>query len=167
MKQAKSVNSFRSFVNWMMANNESLPEVGKGATVLLWSDRHAYEVMEVSSDKKKVLVQRYSPKRIDNYGMGDVQEYEYKELNGINQKIVWYRGKWRWKGKVVTFIDSFYEQKQVEQGKIVQWSDEEREELWGGQQTLKLVEGKTRLKTEYHPVSIIWGVKQEFYDFTF
>ena len=34
----------------MMSNNISIPEVGKGATQLHYSDRTCYEVIEVSKD---------------------------------------------------------------------------------------------------------------------
>lgn len=52
------------------------PYVGMGATEYLWSDRHAYEVVEVIDDKH-VVVRRCDAKRIDNNGMSESQEYAY------------------------------------------------------------------------------------------
>lgn len=58
-KQKRSVGSAGGFFNQLMGNNASLPEVGKGATILHYSDRSAYEVLEVSDDKKDVVIRRY------------------------------------------------------------------------------------------------------------
>ena len=95
-KGMKPTKETGSFINMMMSNNSTVPEVGKGATVLSWTDRHAYEVIEVSDDKKRVVVQQYNAKRIDGNGMSDSQEYEYKELNPKKEVIVWRWGAWRW-----------------------------------------------------------------------
>ncbi len=71
MKQLNSLTSF--------TNHE--PIVGMGATILFWSDRHAYEVLSVSEDGTDVVIQRYRTCRIDNeppFSIG--QRYEFKEL---------------------------------------------------------------------------------------
>lgn len=145
-----------SFVNMMMSQNSTLPEVGKGATVLHWTDRSAYEVMAVSEDKKRVVVQQYHPKRIDGNGMSDSQEYEYKELNGFNEVVVWKWGAWRWEKEVIRFVNP-----------PTGYSKEH--EKYYDQETgrLRLIEGVTKKVKEYSKVSILWGVKREYYDFTF
>ena len=84
-----------SLINHLYSKNMTVPEVGKGATLLRWTDREAYEVLEVSPDLKKVIIQRYKTKRIDNNGMGDVQEYEYCELEGCKIEVVWKWNSWR------------------------------------------------------------------------
>lgn len=53
------------------------PQVGQGATVLYWSDRHAGTIIEVSKNKKRVVVQRDKAKRVDANGMSDAQTYEF------------------------------------------------------------------------------------------
>jgi hypothetical protein len=50
-----------SFINWIESHNQTLPEVGKGATEYLWSDRNAYFVNEVSKDYKRVTIERAEP----------------------------------------------------------------------------------------------------------
>lgn len=153
-----------SFFNGMMSSNKSMPEVGKGATVLLWTDRHAYQVMEVSKDFKRVVVQQCKPKRIDNYGMGDCQIYDYSELNGLNQVIVFRHGSWKFQNDVVTFTKEFNElfdkMSREEQRK-------ELDKLENGYGDWKLVEGKTHAKKEYSKVNILWGVQDKYYDFSF
>lgn len=65
-----------SFINYMMGNNSTLPEVGKGCTILGWSDRHAYEVMNVSVDGKKVTIQQMKTEWTKvNILWGTKQEY--------------------------------------------------------------------------------------------
>ncbi|MFA6813428.1 MAG: hypothetical protein WCR45_10165 [Bacteroidaceae bacterium] len=117
-----------SFINMMMSRNGSLPEVGKGATELRWTDRSAYEVIEVREDKKRVIVQQYLPKRIDSNGMSECQDYEYKDLHPMKEVIVWKWGSWRW------------EREYTENGKTTR---------------------------EYSKVNILWGVKDEYFDYSF
>jgi len=62
------------------------PQVGDGATELMWSDRHACTIVEVinySSGAKKgqvkaVVVTKDTAKRVDGNGMSDSQSYEYE-----------------------------------------------------------------------------------------
>lgn len=53
------------------------PEVGMGATEHLWSDRHAYTIIEVSPSLKTIKLQADNSRRIDTNGMSEVQEYEF------------------------------------------------------------------------------------------
>lgn len=46
-----------SLFNHLMGNNATLPEVGKGATILHWTDRSAYEVVEVSESRMECIIQ--------------------------------------------------------------------------------------------------------------
>lgn len=79
--------SYGSFTN-MIAHNSGTtePEVGMGATYLGWSDRHPYTIIEVVRFKsgasagkiKGVFAQADEAIRTDNYGMSDIQSWEYK-----------------------------------------------------------------------------------------
>lgn len=53
--------------------------VGMGATEMCYSDRHAYTVQKVISDKR-VVVTRDKVKRIDKNGASDCQSYEYESV---------------------------------------------------------------------------------------
>jgi len=67
-------------------NGAPTPEVGMGATVLMWSDRHACTIVGVTHFKtgpragtvKTVTVQRDIARRTDGRGMSDAQTYEYE-----------------------------------------------------------------------------------------
>tara|TARA_B110000503_G_C7127673_1_gene405399 strand:- start:1539 stop:1874 length:336 start_codon:yes stop_codon:yes gene_type:complete len=61
----------------LMANNSSVPVVGEGATILSYTDRHAYTVREFNPKTKKVIIQRCESTRVDNLGMSDSQTYDY------------------------------------------------------------------------------------------
>ena len=85
-----------SFVNWMMSQGQTPPVVGKGATVLLWTDRHAYFVDHVSKDGKEVVIERAGYKRVDNLRMSDCQDYEYfREENPYQITLRFKYSKWR------------------------------------------------------------------------
>ena len=83
-----------SLVNHIMSSNGTRPEVGKGATILRWTDRQAYEVVNVSKDGKEVVLQRYSPRRADDRGMTDAQEYIYDTLIESYLTLRFRYGRW-------------------------------------------------------------------------
>ena len=53
------------------------PEVGMGATQLMWSDRYPFTIIAVSKNKNQIIVQRDDCKRTDTNGMSDSQSYEF------------------------------------------------------------------------------------------
>ena len=81
-------------MNHMMSNSSRQPKVGEGATVLGWTDRKAYEVISVSKDGKEVVLQRYSPRRADDRGMTDAQEYIYDTLIESYLTLRFRYGRW-------------------------------------------------------------------------
>jgi hypothetical protein len=66
-----------SLVNAIMANSAIQPEVGMGATILSWTDRHAATIVEVSKSGKSIVVQEDHAKRTDDRGMSEWQTYEH------------------------------------------------------------------------------------------
>lgn len=55
------------------------PVVGQGATRLMYSDRHACTVIDISESGKTVTVQDDTATRIDSNGQSDAQEYSYTQ----------------------------------------------------------------------------------------
>jgi len=80
-----------SLVNHVMSKSGTKPEVGKGATELLWSDRHAYFVNEVSKDGKECVIERADAVRIDKNGMSECQDYKYLRKDDADQITLRYR----------------------------------------------------------------------------
>jgi hypothetical protein len=73
-----------------------MPTVGMGTTELCWTDRHAYTVVEVVSDRK-IIVQRDTATRSDKDGMSDSQSYTYTPNPNEPRLVLTLRkdGKWR------------------------------------------------------------------------
>lgn len=156
-KASKLGKETGSLMNYLMSRNKTFPEVGKGATMLSWTDRTAYEVIEVSKDYKRVIIQQYQPERIDNNGMSESQEYKYEKLNPCKEVIVWKWNSWRKECENIVYVDN---DKDYTKEEINSFYDAETG-------LLKLIEGVTKKVKEYQKVRILWGVKDEYYDFTF
>ncbi|MFV0536818.1 MAG: hypothetical protein ACK5M3_05520 [Dysgonomonas sp.] len=157
-KQLKPSTETGSFINMLMSSNSSIPEVGKGATVLLWTDRHAYEVMKVSDDKKRVVIQRYEPERIDNLGMSESQDYKYEKLNDFEHIVVWRHGAWRFERDELKVLDEDY---------FYSRPRKEIEASYDENGIMIHQEGLTKWVKKYYKVNIIFGVKREYYDYSF
>lgn len=67
-----------SLINHLYSGQTEAPAVGAGATLLMWSDRHAGTIVEVSPNGKRVGFQQDEAIRTDKNGMSDSQTYEYK-----------------------------------------------------------------------------------------
>lgn len=179
--QKRKVGIAGGFYNQLMGNNATFPEVGKGATELMYSDRHAYEVLSVDEENLSCVVDRYDPERIDNLGMSDSQTYKYEKLHGNPQKLVWRKkqgGCWCWHSKEVRVIPKMIKHLEANSKKwsygdmiedvlgkdvydsIYQWDE-------FGDFKMQVVEGITKEYDRYDKVSIIFGVKREYYDFSF
>lgn len=76
------------------------PEIGMGATMLGWSDRHACTITAISPSGKSIEVKQDIATRIDKNGMSELQEYSYEP--DPNTKPVTFtlrkNGKWVLKG---------------------------------------------------------------------
>ena len=151
-----------SFFNQLMSNNASIPEVGKGATVMLYSDRHAYQVMSVDLDKKTCVVQRCNSKRTDNNGAyTESQDYDYSELSGRDVTLVYRQGAWRVVGEKIVFEDEY--RKKLDDDKFYQ-EHRKRKELWDNEGNIKVVEGVTRIKKTFEKINILFGRQEEYRD---
>jgi hypothetical protein len=90
-----------SFFNHLMSGGPAVtPEVGMGATVLLWTDRHAGTITKVTP-KSFTLVEDKAT-RIDGNGMSDAQAYSYEPNPNGRTWIFRLTSKgWRSKGTAV------------------------------------------------------------------
>jgi hypothetical protein len=70
--------------NWLLSgtNGAPVPEVGMGATILMWSDRYPATIVAVGPDAKWVDIQEDSAVRIDSNGMSDCQAYRFEACPG-------------------------------------------------------------------------------------
>lgn len=70
-----TANVISSFLG---AAKQPEPKVGMGATILMWTDRHAGTIGWVSASGAKIVVQEDKATRVDKNGMSDSQEYAYE-----------------------------------------------------------------------------------------
>jgi hypothetical protein len=80
--------------------NQPVPEVGMGVTECMWSDRHAYTVVEVYKNKKgvvkEIVVQSDRVIRTDTNGISESQNYRYEPDPNGGKKTVTLRKNGRW-----------------------------------------------------------------------
>jgi len=94
MRLGKETGSLVNHLYSRQTKGQPNPEIGQGATILLWSDRHAATVVDIIDNI--IGVRRDAAKRIDNNGLSESQEYEYTPNRQAG--ITWFRrekaGKW-------------------------------------------------------------------------
>ena len=97
-KNKMKLQNSGSLINWIMAGSKEEPVVGKGCTLLYFSDRYPGTIIDVRKTPKKIViqVQEDHAKRIDNNGMSENQEYEYSiDPNGRISKFTFYKSTWK------------------------------------------------------------------------
>lgn len=78
MKALRAGTQTGSLINHLMSGSrDAPPEVGMGATVLMWTDRHAATIVEVVSPTK-IRVREDKAIRTDSNGMSESQSYRYE-----------------------------------------------------------------------------------------
>lgn len=83
-----------SLINNIYANSKQVvPIVGMGATMLMFSDRHAGTIVEVlkksKGEVKGFVWQQDNAKRIDKNGMSESQQYEYSaNIDGPKYEVI-------------------------------------------------------------------------------
>lgn len=173
-RQSRKVGVAGGFINQMMGNNSTLPVVGEGATILSYSDREAYEVIEVSDDSSKCVIRQMNCKHV-GVAYGDEQYTYSSDVNNNTLAVAWNEKKSKW-GVFSTKVEI---QKSVANKLIKEygfgWSDYlpvPYDELVDGEKDgmytkLKLVKGITKEYTSFYPLSIIFGVMEQYRDPSF
>lgn len=158
-RQIAKVGVSGSFFNQLMSNNATIPEVGKGATQMLYSDRNCFEVVEVSKDGKTVKLQHLNAlPRVAGSQMGH-QDWGFAELDRFTT-IQWRHNAWRKKIETIVYTDSFLGK--IENG--ISKFDDYKSVVYDKLGNRSVVEGITELKVEWHKINILFGVKDYHYD---
>jgi hypothetical protein len=61
----------------MESSKQPVPEVGMGATITMYTDRHACTIIDVSPFGRRIIVQEDAATRTDTNGMSESQTYSY------------------------------------------------------------------------------------------
>ncbi len=159
--QRSKVGIAGSFINQLMGNNATLPEVGKGATILHYTDRSAYEVVEVSADGKTCRLQSLNARWNDKLPGGMGHQNWLLEPTDSFMTLSWKWGAWRQKSERVMFTEEYA----ATLGPKFSGSDDQKRCFIDGE--MVVVDGITELKVEWHPVKVIFGRKDYYYDWSF
>lgn len=168
-QQKAKVGVAGNLINQLMANNSTLPEVGKGATELMYSDRHCYEVIEVSEDYKTVKIESLSAKHDPSKEGGMGHQNWILEPTGQFSTVVWRNNKWKVKSTIIDWTKEFCKKADATGKNYYQvLTEEEFAAVYGEEiRPSNIVEGITEYKTVYNPIKLIWGTKDYRYDWEF
>lgn len=151
---------YGSLNNRLEENRQFCPtiEVGTGMTEYFWSDRHAYEVVEVR-DQKHISVREYDHKHIGNVPMDNSWELVSNEENPVLQMTK--RGNhWYWTVTVTADILDGIEEKSAEERMNIL--------LFLCHQNIdKEVLAQKGKITRYHKANVSFGVADYHYDYEF
>ncbi len=98
--------TYGSMINHLMsAPTTYVPQVGDGATLLSWSDRHPYTIVAVRNERR-VIVQADRATRTDTNGMSECQTYRFERDHDAPLVTLTKRksGKWQRLGESETFL---------------------------------------------------------------
>ena len=143
-------------------------EVGTYATEYMWSDRHAYEVVEVI-DQNHVFIRRLKSIRTDNYGMSDAQSYRYEsDLSRPVEEIKKTKSGWHrvntYSVEKVKETANRYQKYLNEEHALGKYTKTEIAEFikW-----IKRAEKGKEVKELASKINISFGVADEYYDYSF
>lgn len=163
MRQTRRLEG--SFTNYLMGNNSSTPEVGKGATLLSYSDRYPAEVLDVSADGKQCVIREMDHKaKPDSGGMGHQSWDIFPNPDGYKRTLVYRNGAWRDLIENVVFEPQF--ERQFESSGLL-WRRAEELGLYDEEGHLKPVKGFTKVVRTYPKVNILFGRAEYHYDWEF
>jgi hypothetical protein len=175
-KQTRKVGVAGGFFNQMMGNNSSRPVVGEGATVLMYSDRDAYQVTWVSDCGTQCIINPAIMKYTGtNYGD---ETYEYQGYHeGGWEEVVWHKGSWcKVEGhiKYEPKFERMMNEKYIDKGKYWYGSDADNEaksmgveNLFNEYCKLNVVSGITKMIKRYNKISILFGSMNQYRDPSF
>lgn len=177
-KQTRKIGVAGGFINQMMGNNSTTPIVGEGATILEYSDRDAYEVIEVSNDGMQCVIREMDTTFVGS-GYGDEQYTYQSNPNNYTRTMEWSNKKQCW-GEITHTIEIIKSlAKSYDKKYGYGWLDillEEKGVTYDEMRTyeydfhgkqLKLIDGLTKQYKNFNPISIIFGVMEQYRDPSF
>ncbi len=175
LTQRRKVGVAGSFINQIMGNNNTAPIVGQWATQLHYTDRTVLKVVEVSEDGKIAKLEYYqtsADKSVGNLPHGH-QCWKH-EPTGQFKTIQYRKDKWVTIGREIVFTKEFavsIEEKYNSPCIGVMLSKHEPElcaNIYAGDiRPQNIVDGITKEKKTYTPISIIFNACDYHYDWSF
>jgi len=179
-KQSRRVGVAGGFINQMMGNNSTTPKVGEGATILMYSDRHAYEVIEVSDCGNACVIREMDTKFVGS-GYGDEQYTYQSNEDNATKNLEWNEKKQCWgevsySVEIIKSLDNKYYKKYGYGSTDILlkdygiksyshlYSDPEADNYYN---QMEIIEGVTKRYKNFNKVSIIFGIMEEYRDPSF
>ena len=89
---------YGSLMNRLMENAKSIPpKAGEGATILMYTDKHAATILSVNRSGKRIVIQEDSAIRTDANGQSESQSYRYEPNPAAEKHTVSLRKDGRWR----------------------------------------------------------------------
>lgn len=179
-QQTRKVGVAGGFINQMMGNNQSVPVVGEGATLLSYSDRSAYEVIKVSNDGNSCVIRQMDTKFVGS-SYGDERYTYHSNEDNHTRTIEWNDKKQCWGsvGYSVEIIKSLYNKYDKQYG----WNSidillkdhgiESYDHLYEDptadnyDNQKMIIPGVTKQYKNFTKVSIIFGIMEQYRDPSF
>jgi len=166
-RQKAKIGVAGSFFNQLMSNNSSIPELGKGATEMHFTDRTCYEVIKVSKDKKEarleILVAKYNPELPHDIG----HQNWILEQSGRFITVIWKWNGWKTKRTIVRFTKEYIKNCKFD-ALAKGLTPQQHAAVYGNDIRPKnVIEGLTENAFEYSKINIIFGRKDYYYDWSF
>jgi hypothetical protein len=161
MVQKQKVGGSGSFVNQMMGNNSTEPKAGEFATIMHYTDRSVVLVKEVKPNGNVVLQRcRTEADRSKRLVEGH-QDWIHIPVEGTEYTIKYSRGKWR---EIFEYFELIMPVRTLKAE-----FPEVFAELYpdNSVQPVKEIAGFSKKKTSYQPISIIFGIADYYYDWSF
>lgn len=174
-RQTRKVGVAGGFINQVMGNNATLPKVGEGATILHYSDRDAYEVIEVSENGLQCVIREMDCKFVGQYYGDERYTFSSNELNRIIT-LEWNAKKQCWgqvysKIEIIKTLKNEYCKKYgygwidfLLSEKGLNYDDIVDGEKSGIMTKYKLIEGLTKEYKVFNKVSVIFGTMDKYRD---
>lgn len=131
-------------------------EVGTGVTEYFYSDRHAYEVVEVK-DQKHVKIREYDHKKVGDIPMDN----RWELISNENKPVIELAKRGQYWYSVVRIS--------VERAKEIFEGNDIDAKLWACHNNFNLPEiiASGKDKTTYHRRNVSFGVANYYYDYEF
>ena len=148
---------YGSLNNRIEENRQFVEEikVGDGMTEYFWSDRHAYEVVEVT-DQKHVKVREY-----DHRNVGGAYSNDWELISNPDNPVISLvkRGKY-WYSVVTVTPEEAYD---------ILYGDDIQSKVWACNNNLDLgaIIESGKKKSKYHRRNVSFGVADYYYDYSF
>lgn len=175
--QTAKIGVSGSFSNQMMGNNATEPKVGEWCTFMHYSDRSVGKVIEVSADGAECRVQLYDavafvPEGYDSLPHGH-QSWKFEPTEQY-KTLVWRNGAWRQKYRWIIYEKSFIQKIQDKHHSECVGIMLRRhypnlcDKIYQGYVTPTAeIKGITKSIFRYNKESVVFGVCDYYYDWSF